>query len=529
MPSRLTFLIIAVLFNSLLISNNVLGDTLVQFKDLKFHSDFEEAVFNQYKETQEFDYFKLFLAVDKEITEKEYGLYKDFLGAKIEEIRGSLKKKLKPKKKLKKVYNSIHLGLLDKYNEKVLFSSIFEKKEYQCVTASMLYTEVFSQLDIPYSIDFIPGHVYLTAYPESTKIHVETTNPDRGIFIYNHQYKRQFVDHLRQFKIISADENLNKNVDELFKEYFLKSKQINERELAGSLYSNLGVFHLENNKIEEAYSTFLKAYFLFPSEQNKFVLFLCLGNLIDYTSATDDKYAKYLNTYCRLTEENLNTDLILGLFANLSNRQLIMNGQIGQYTESYLTLLEGISDSLLIEEISFVYYSVMGDLMFEKHHFAKAQINYQEALKIKKDNVSVQHSVIGAIFGQINFYSTTIKELIDFQDKVNNVIELFPFLEKNNRIYDVKMAISLKLMALYFQDRNVGDANISKENFESLAKKNNGKISHELDVDIESAYSAGAVYYYKKGQYKNAKVILKKGLEFCPYNSRLKMRLDAID
>lgn len=510
-----------------MVSKWIYADTIVQFTDLQFHSEFEENVFNEYNETAKFDYFKLYMAVDKNVKEYAYDVYIQEFNNYMTFLDTEELSKYSPKKKIKKTYKALH-SKLDKYSDKALFSSIFITREYHCVTATMLYALSYDQLNIPYSIEFIPGHVFLTAYPNKENVRIETTNPNGGIYIYSQQYKSNYIEHLRDYKFISSDEYSNKTIDELFQEYFLKSRQINKSELAGALYNNLGIMYLEKSDFKNAYIAFLKCNYLFPTEQSNFLMLLSLGSLIDQTSASENYYAGYLNIYMKLTKNNLNIDLISDLFSKISYKQLIVNGNINQYKKSHKDILEGVNDTSLLNEINFIFYQEMGNTMWVRHKYLEAQNYFQEALRIKNNNISVQHALIEVILHQKKSYTGKIDELNNFQIRYNQLVDSFPTLLENELIFNLKYQISLELMTYYFQEKNLDAAVQQQNNFEELANAKQQAFNFEIEKDIEAAYSAAAVYYYKCSQYKEAKKVVKNGLKYCPNSYKLQLRLEAL-
>jgi len=136
------------------------ADTIVSFTDLYFHSDMEKKEFLKINDGSEPDYFALFLSANKEITQDDGNQYKERINSILIPFQKKSFKKLKEKKKISKVYNRVQDQLMDKYIEEALYSDLFSKGEYQCVTSSMLFTRVFEQLNIPYEIEVEPGHVY---------------------------------------------------------------------------------------------------------------------------------------------------------------------------------------------------------------------------------------------------------------------------------------------------------------------------------------------------------------------------------
>jgi len=256
---------------------SLFADSIVSFTDLHFHSDFERAEITKFENNAQPDYFALFLVADKKITPVDYYQFKDRIATIITLFQKKSFERLKEKKKVSKVYNQVQEQLMDKYVETAVFSNLFQKGEYQCVTSSMLFTYVFNQLSIPYEINFEPGHVFLIAYPASAKVMVQTTNPNKGVFVYDNGFKSNFIQYLRKNKLISKDEYENKSIDDLFTEYYLKTEVASLKELAAMQYSNLAIQNLQKNEILESFQYMLKAYYFDANTRNRFLLAFTLG------------------------------------------------------------------------------------------------------------------------------------------------------------------------------------------------------------------------------------------------------------
>jgi hypothetical protein len=128
--------------------NSIYAYSIASFADLQFHSDFEKEAFYKLENTSKPDHLALYLAVDENVTNGDYHTYKVPLDVLTLPFKNSSYKKLKDKKKITNVYKAVHSAILDKYNEKAYFTSMFSNGEYQCVTSSMLYSLVFEDINI---------------------------------------------------------------------------------------------------------------------------------------------------------------------------------------------------------------------------------------------------------------------------------------------------------------------------------------------------------------------------------------------
>jgi hypothetical protein len=142
--------------------------------------------------------------------------------------------------------------------------------------------------------------------------------------------------------------------------------------------------------------------------------------------------------------------------------------------------------------------------------------------------LSIQNSLVAAIISQMISYRGKSNELVEFQKRLNQSVDSFPSLLNNNQVVDLKFEIALDLMKYYFQEKNEKQAIEQQNIFELLAKNHQEEFTYNIEENIESAYSAAAVFYYKNNQFKKAKTAVEKGLQYCPENFRLKQRLNAL-
>ena len=195
-------------------------DTLVYFNEITYHSELEEEAFNEYFSEDNSSFIKLFLAKDENITKQQYEIRLTSFLDYTKELREDKNYNKPEKKKVKYYYNLIHNKYLEKYEMNTNFSKIFNNGYYNCVTGSILYGLIFDELKIPYKIKLSPIHAYLITYPQTESILVETTNPVKGYFIFNENFKQNYVDHLLDNKLITASEYASYSTEELFNKYY---------------------------------------------------------------------------------------------------------------------------------------------------------------------------------------------------------------------------------------------------------------------------------------------------------------------
>ena len=135
-----------------------------------FSKNLETKIVN---DSVQVDFFKALFSIDSLISNVEIEKNRNKVQKTIKFSRQKEKKEKHERKRIKRIYNTIHNTFLEKYNIEAHFSDIFINGNYNCVSATALYSYVFESLEIPYKIKETPTHVYLVVYPKSYKIYIE--------------------------------------------------------------------------------------------------------------------------------------------------------------------------------------------------------------------------------------------------------------------------------------------------------------------------------------------------------------------
>ena len=516
-------LIFQVIFSSV-----VKADTIVSFSDLQFHSKFEKEAFIQLEKSDNPEYFRLFLAADESVTEDDYQKYSKRIDNLLLPFHKKSFNKLKEKKKIKKLFDYFQEQMMDKYDENALFSDLFKNGEYQCVTSSMLFAHIFDILHIPYEIDFVPTHVYLTAFPETSKIIVQTTQPEKGIITYDKIFKRNFVDYLRRNKLISKDEYEHQNTDELFTRFYLKSDTADLRQLASMQYLNLGLSYLKEQEITKSFENILKADYLNPDEKNNFLLALTLGMRMDNMDPADSLFTRYYVILYKLTKSNINRKLMTSVFDLITEKQLTKNGNVNGYKRTYRYLKQNIPDSTLMSQISFLYYYNLGNWYYNRHKPFEAKPRLLKAFVLQPEDQQIQSLLTGAIALQMDAKKDNVKDLTGLYDSTMILFENYPVLQKNPEFVNLLYHVELSLTAYYYYLENIKEGMHYKNEFEDLQNKTGIEVNTKVLQILERTYSSMAVYYYKRNMISKAKTVLEQALKYYPQSYNLKKRLEAI-
>jgi hypothetical protein len=479
-------------------------DSLVLFRDLKYHSEFEKKSITNYVKNKT-DTFNCFLAIDEKITSLDainslntyLAVYNLLDGKKIDS------KKLN--QKIKITYSTVHDYFLKKYNNIEYFPSIFQNGFYNCVSASALYAIVFGQVQIPYKVMASFNHVYLIASPGDKSIVIETTNPSFESAIFNGDFKEQYVNSLRGSKLISEAEYKNKSTDEIFAEKFREVKEAEFSNLLGFQYYNKALTKLENNQTDKAYELCQKAYFFFPDPQVKTMLNISLLYQIEkvkFENLSDIDYLVQLSRF-----ENVDINMISNIFSNIIKYNLQFRDKESYCDSLFQRFASQISDQDLLKEVGFSYYLNMS---YRYAGSDKAGYYVSNALKIKgnhKDANAIMETFINNKLIRITDPNTLLDTIQNLEKRYSN--------DQISKILDAFKQVSyLKSAGDLYQDNkpSAGEKYLLK--FEANCKTpiENQVLYHY----IESTYRSIAVYYYYKNEKVKASKYIDRALIYIP-------------
>jgi hypothetical protein len=485
-------------------------DSLVKFSELKYHSDFEQSAIRNFV-SKSSDTFDIFLAIDENIIyEEAKTLYVTYTNV-YDVLKG---KKLDSKnisKKIKTVYPVVHDYFLKKYNTNDYFPIVFKTGSYNCVTASVLYAMVFDKLNIPYKVMASSEHAYLIANPGENSMVIETTNPNFEKAIFTGEYKQQYVNYLRGSKLISESEYKNKSTEEIFEEKFNEVKEVKFTNLIGIQYYNKALSKFQNNEYEEAYKLCQKAYYFFPDIQIKALL---SGSLLfevencKFDKVSDIDYLAHLSRF-----ENINSDLIIGVFNNILNYYLQYTDKDNYCDSLFQRLIPQITNKTELDEISFSYYWRMSQRFFPKQ---KAEFYILNALKIKGNHKDANTMLTAFLYNKFsNIYEP--QAILDTIESIENKIK---YEQASNVLKDYKRIAWLKLAEELYKDNKPtqGDKYLLQFESDCTYPADNQLLGHS----IETTYRSVAVYYYYKNQKEKAKTYIDKALKYVPNSILIK-------
>lgn len=143
-------------------------------------SHIELKAIKAYKQTKSVNFFN-YLAIDTNINSQQVQSYRQIFYDFVEELKKAQKDYDSELAFVKHIRKQVHKKFLINYAAYQTFSNIFTQKQYDCLTGSIFFAEIFENTGIAYNFQVAPHHVYLKVFPDDQAIILETTDPAWGI------------------------------------------------------------------------------------------------------------------------------------------------------------------------------------------------------------------------------------------------------------------------------------------------------------------------------------------------------------
>jgi tetratricopeptide (TPR) repeat protein len=496
-------------------------DTLIEYADLDFVSDFERQQFEALRDKEDYDNFDLCYAINKDTSGLQAA--KNKFNQVIHRIKDAKVMKKSEKKQIKKIYALVHEELLAKYDRYSLFPDIFKGGTYNCMSASLLYSMIFEELGIPYEVKEVPQHVFLIAYPNTEAIKVETTDPKGGTMVYNNAFKTAYVKYLTNNKIISQDEYASSSTEELFNEHFHSQKSITFLELLGLQYYNAGVFANEKELYDSAVDYLQKSNWVYPDKKSEYLTFHSALQVFSESEVGTEKHASFLNYISRFDDSHVRAENIVVEFENILQKVLIDKSDTATMRQLFNTVITDMRDSSTVAEITFQYVFRYGIILAEQEEYARAFPLLEKAYMVKPQHIYTEKVMVAAFM-----------EVCDDVESSEELLELFnDFMSKHQiedeegELTDQHKVLLLEAAEEQLEKDNIEEAISIIELFEKTYSLE-GTKNWELKAIAEDVYGELAGYYFKKRKYDIARKYVEKGLILFPESYDLKRRQKAL-
>ena len=502
-------------------------DTLIRFSDLSFNNEDERLLFEKYLIQKDssvlIDLFLIPLDRSKRISTKSAT---EKINRSVLYINENFSSAKSNAKKIKLTYDYIHKTFFKVYKLSNSFSEIFISGEYNCVSASALYSFIFEKTNIPFSIKEKPTHVYLYAYPNSDKILIETTSPDFGYYQFSVQFVSKYVEDLYRSKQISKEEYDSENVNNLFNKYFFSDKDISLRQLLGLQFFNYGIFSSDKKEHKLALDWFKMAYVIYPSKSVFYVmqdaLFEQLTN-VKYNELSDIDNFLLLVRYYECEKNESFRIKVLNEFVKIKDAQLINANNVDLFIKSHQLISSEIKDSVLRNDIDFVYWYEMSRVAILSGKNDNIDTYLYNAYFLNPSNVDLRALISHRVLNKISNFSDSKKVM----DDLNASTKKYPFVKDNENVLEVLNNCYLDIAYMSYAQQKIKKGEEYIAIFESNTKEDsNNSINQRY---VESAYCEACACYYRVGNKVKAKAMLLQGLKYAPDNFALKERLRQIN
>lgn len=486
-----------------------------------FSTDYEKNIFLKISDSLEVDPLNVFIGFDysdsksERISNELHSIYSQL------EHKGIRTKNIK--KQIKLIYKFIHITMLKKYDDKAFFSDQFIDGSYNCLTATALYALVLDHFGITYKIKEMPTHVYIVGDPGRSNVLIETTLPSEGAVFFDDKFKKDYITYLLNNKIISQDEFNEHSIDYLFNEHYDSNKNISLTQLAALQYYNKGIFLYNELKYPSSAINFEKAYYLYPSNNIKYLYHAALANYID-SQTLDKKYigsslAKLLN----LNTKNAQViNLSKNFFGIVSNDLVIEHPKIDEYKNYFEDFTYYLSDSIDYDSYSQIYYRILGYYDYSKGNYTGSLNWLNYAYISNPENIEV-HELIETVSMKYIFTDSQHEKMID---TLEHYFEVFPFLKKKDNFQQYYIYCFSKVIEFNFNINKAEKSLKLLNRLESFLNEEN--YSSSADKYIENAYSSASIYYIEKRKYHTAMVYINRGKIFVPHSMQLRQQAEYV-
>jgi len=496
-------------------------DTLFRPSDLFYFSNLERESFSHFFDDKP-DYFKMIIAVNATSIENDLQVYQDWIGEIVQEIKQNKFDRLSKAKKINLIKKSVSKTLLISYEHPSGFTDMFRAGEYNYYTAASMYAIFLDQLEIPYEIREVSNSVLLMAYPYSERLPIQIEGPGSMFFAFAHDTRTNFIEFLRESKVIDNATFSTTPSRMLFERYYFADYGLTIREMIGMLYLNSAIDYMNRSEPANAYKQFEKAFILYPSSKTQYLLLAHLNSFLTAMDYHDLRDLGYLIKAGRLIGFGVDQDRVAAYLQDIVQEVLVKEQDLKGMQYIYDYLQKYLADEALKKDFSFWFYYETGKFHFNDEQYLNALTSFETAYSFKPDEKNNQNYLTRALGGySINTNPGMILEKIDHYDTA--YLEIL-----DNEIYlTIKQHTCLEFFGEAFQLKDSMNGERYMAMFEEMVDQH-PEITFNF-LAVGRSYSSAAIYYYRKGEIQKSRELLEKGLKYAPQNLELKLKLKSFE
>lgn len=485
-----------------------------------FNSTYEKELFDKLEDSVEVDALEIMVALD-------YKAEHDQVISQIEKLYQSLDpeklKGKKTKKQIKTIYKEIHDAKLKKYIMDADFYQLFAEGEYNCVSATALYAQILDRFEIDYEIRETPTHVYLLADPKDEKILIETTLPQDGAIEFDFKTQKQYVNYLKDNKLISELEYESNSIEKLFDQYYDTNKVINNKQLAGLLYYNRGVEKYNDEEFVQSAHYLNKAHQIYPSTNIHFLANYAFVNALAKCEVSNEFDPFLLAKLLNLNQEGSEFSVMgVNHFSYVSNELMVVHPDIPAYKAYFEAFKSALDSNINIDAFEKEYHGRMAYTYYMKQDYPAALQELRVSYALNPENLEVRETIL----------NTAAKHMMDDRnheanvDSMSKYFEIFDFLVEDERVLQYYAYCQMRVIRENFMYDNSSKGLKQLNSFES-------ELRAKEDLHYEPNYLAQMYvdvsnYYGRKNQLTQATKAIKRGLEFEPNSLVLQNSLKSL-
>lgn len=421
----------------------------------------------------------------------------------------------KPKKIISNVFETVHDELLRKYEFENQFCEVFQTGNYNCVSATALYSYMLGRLGVAHALVQTPDHVYAVAFINEETWILESTDPQQGYYEVTEKDREKSLDELVDQKIITRDQRNSPKLDSIIQHLF-PEEAIGSAKLVSIQYSNQALYDLEKERNFEAFQNAAKAYVISPDTATISTL---VNSAAFWLDEEDFENEYFLPTLSFVVNKYM---------GNPGHQELIFSNFLyygAMYLEDAISdsLFEAIgsthinasaSDSSFQSRVTSYYYDYKAQKLLTARKAVQAFPFAKSAVKHYCDNES-RRILVGTISMMLLYGQFNTTQVLD---TVRTLNKQFPQMREN----EIWIPIYLELLtnetfAKILQDDFTSARKLFGE-FESIAS--NEYVAVMDQRNLEKVYGRMLTNYYKSDK-RRARQILEDGLAYMPHSEIL--------
>ncbi|MBA9077016.1 MULTISPECIES: hypothetical protein [Rufibacter] len=489
-------------------------DTL-RIRNISYASAFEEKYLKALDAGDQ-NQLALLLAVNPSVTETELGVAKQAMQQLYTALDLSKIQEKPLAKQVKLIFETAHRRFLKKYEEIASFDQVMKTGTYNCVSATALYAVILEHYNIAYEIKQLPTHVYLVADPKGSNIMMESTNPAGGYFVPDPKFKKNYVEYLQKGKLVSEEEVRTKGVEGVFSEHFKADKSISFKQLVALQYYNEGVKKYEEQAYENASKAFQKAYYLYPSNETRYLLTSALAQQMNGINYDKMEQVELLTSFYAMQPGDAYRDEFTNDFKVMTQKHLLDKPDTAFYNKIYTAFLNTARDSVSYKDIAYVYHFHQGRVRALNNQYAPALEFFTKAYSFNPASTELTGMIKSVVYELLNrnrFQGDLGKSVEQYQKR-------FSFFNNDPTFHNVCLLAFARATQNAFDADNRAEGKKMLASLESLYKQDKGDFTARMMGDL---HLIACQSYMRAKSAAGMKEYAKKGLAYDPNNERLRL------